>query len=910
MNRWKAPRRLFSAVFTLLGIPAILLMTATASHAQQPVTVTIMNLEQIADDFDSATAGDFFSRITINGTADATSPVDYLDPFIGCVGDCYPTGNLLPSPWVLSQDVPSTAGAVPVRIEILDDDVLPGDDDDLADINPSSKSVIDLQVDLATGKWTGDLNWPDRCSVGQGVHSVRICFDISVLSSSGDADGDGLLDSWEASGFSAQDGDSTIDVDLPAMGADPFRKDVFVEVDCLVDDINGNGVLEPADHAHCPQQNAFANVVQAFANAPATVSNPDGTTGVQLHVDVGSLYGAGVIISVPGTGGVSGTYGDLDVGDLIGGGDQIPEAGNEIIESFASPKGNGTPFADLRATFFDSRRSLIFRYAIFGHQTNGRKAVNDCTSGEATRPGVNFFVTLGGVNDSGGPCWRTVASTDPCFVSSADTGVDIGGRSVGNLKVQAGTFMHELGHTLGLIHDGDQQNFNYGGNQGVGEVHKKPNYLSVMNYAFQCSSVPSNPAGGLPGGPDYSRLKLDPLDETSLDECAGADHGAHGLTSIDWNGGGLRGATCPAPNNSNTLADTNNDGLCVEPGTDGSLDTNKSGDDFQGGDIRDGGNRVCNTTADTTPANGVTDFDGVDVQATAVGSTPLQPNTLTGYDDWGSELVFGPLSVSFISDSGGLPVTGEPDPDTIRESQQYLSEIAAPGVVVDKTGPATAVPGDVLTYTVDITNGGRGPALSSILTDTAPDGTVQTLDLGVIPVGDHKQQTSSFTVPSDACPGDSTGATASLAFKDFVGQGLNATDSAPLQILDVAAPTLNHSVSPDLLWPAPDHELVAVTATITVEDNCDPDPAITLVSITSNEPEFGYIGTGDKGPDITGAEIGTDDRSFFLRAERGTRKGSTGRIYTITYRATDASGNTTEATATVAVPRDVSGIHP
>jgi hypothetical protein len=52
--------------------------------------------------------------------------------------------------------------------------------------------------------------------------------------------------------------------------------------------------------------------------------------------------------------------------------------------------------------------------------------------------------------------------------------------------------------------------------------------------------------------------------------------------------------------------------------------------------------------------------------------------------------------------------------------------------------------------------------------------------------------------------------------------------------------------------------------------------------------------------------LGTDDRAFALRAERGTGQGSTGRVYTITYRATDTSGNASDATATVTVPTDES----
>jgi sialidase-1 len=67
------------------------------------------------------------------------------------------------------------------------------------------------------------------------------------------------------------------------------------------------------------------------------------------------------------------------------------------------------------------------------------------------------------------------------------------------------------------------------------------------------------------------------------------------------------------------------------------------------------------------------------------------------------------------------------------------------------------------------------------------------------------------------------------------------------------------------------------------------------VSITTDS------GKHPKRGDVQGAEIGTDDRTFSLRAERGERGAE--RAYTITYRATDRSGNTTDTSATVVVPR-------
>ncbi len=44
-------------------------------------------------------------------------------------------------------------------------------------------------------------------------------------------------------------------------------------------------------------------------------------------------------------------------------------------------------------------------------------------------------------------------------------------------------------------------------------------------------------------------------------------------------------------------------------------------------------------------------------------------------------------------------------------------------------------------------------------------------------------------------------------------------------------------------------------------------------------------------------------------AERGTGHGSTDRVYTFTSRATDASGNVTEVTVKVFVPKDNHGHH-
>jgi pimeloyl-ACP methyl ester carboxylesterase len=117
---------------------------------------------------------------------------------------------------------------------------------------------------------------------------------------------------------------------------------------------------------------------------------------------------------------------------------------------------------------------------------------------------------------------------------------------------------------------------------------------------------------------------------------------------------------------------------------------------------------------------------------------------------------------------------------------------------------------------------------------------------------------------------------------------------------DTTPPTLEVALEPDLLWP-PNHRLVEVTADILVSDDTDPAPAVTLVSIVSDEPDDG-LGDGDTAGDIQGADYGTDDREFLLRAERDGL--ADGRVYTVTYRAVDDSGNSTETVVEVTVPHD------
>ncbi len=133
---------------------------------------------------------------------------------------------------------------------------------------------------------------------------------------------------------------------------------------------------------------------------------------------------------------------------------------------------------------------------------------------------------------------------------------------------------------------------------------------------------------------------------------------------------------------------------------------------------------------------------------------------------------------------------------------------------------------------------------------------------------------------------------------------LNATDMAgnigsdnvTVEVIDTTPPEIAATVTPSILWP-PNHKYVEVRVNVTVFDICDPSPTITLVSVTSNEPDNG-LGDGNTVNDI----IIIDDFTFSLRAERsGT---GSGRTYTVTYKATDASGNCAIASVTIEVPHN------
>ena len=149
-----------------------------------------------------------------------------------------------------------------------------------------------------------------------------------------------------------------------------------------------------------------------------------------------------------------------------------------------------------------------------------------------------------------------------------------------------------------------------------------------------------------------------------------------------------------------------------------------------------------------------------------------------------------------------------------------------------------------------------------------------------------------FTAPAVGATG------ATLVFQLVVGDGSAASqpDTVTITVRDANQPPSCGlaTASSSLVWP-PNHKLVSV-AVQGVSDPDDRDVRITITGVTQDEPLNG-LGDGDTTPDAV-LQAG----SVLLRAERSGL--GTGRIYTVTFSATDIKGAACTGTIAVCVPHD------
>lgn len=269
-----------------------------------------------------------------------------------------------------------------------------------------------------------------------------------------DTDGDGLCDDWEVCGIDVDD-DGKIDWKIP--GADPRKKDLYVEVDYQI----GNDEFSDGTSALSVIKGGISDTIAAFAAAP--IEGADGVTGIALHVTLDEEFD-----SIGGSE-ISETdeVGKEHLNQLMFGADDVDE---ETTSCESGWFGTEEDRDDPNCEKIIKAKRLVYRYGISVYSRPGTGS-----SGRASGiPGTAFIVSLGSWGD----------------------------RSF-NQDYYGGTFMHELGHTLNLRHGG-HENFNC-----------KVNYLSVMSYLYQLTG--RYPGRNL----DFSRKKLADLDPSNLNEADG-----------------------------------------------------------------------------------------------------------------------------------------------------------------------------------------------------------------------------------------------------------------------------------------------------------------------------------------------------------------------------------------------------
>jgi hypothetical protein len=204
-----------------------------------------------------------------------------------------------------------------------------------------------------------------------------------VLDLRGDTDGDGLKDDWEINGIPYTDVNGAPQRYI-VPGANPAHKDLYVEVDRMA------GIS--VDNA------AISLVVQAFADAP--LANPDGVTGVTLHVEIDE--------------------GDLPYIEYWHTSNGCwPDDFNQ--DFMLQHYGTAAERADPRGLPLRIAKQTAYRYGVLSDKS-------DADLGGCGKIGGDIFtVYTGGVGPS--------------------------------TEAQATAFMHELGHNLGLRHGGaDERN--------------------------------------------------------------------------------------------------------------------------------------------------------------------------------------------------------------------------------------------------------------------------------------------------------------------------------------------------------------------------------------------------------------------------------------------------------------------
>ncbi len=326
-------------------------------------------------------------------------------------------------PWPSSWDNPPSGQA-------------PGFEDDRCRDAPSAGHLLTPVIELGDDP---TLTFKARWSL-EGVLPVYDGWFVQVAV---DTDRDGLLDVWEVEGIDAN-GDGTADIaltDLHPVPPDRNHKDLYVEIDCMQDPL----------HTDCPKAEVLEKATATFAAIPAPHPgwNPDGGDGITLHAFVD---------------------------------DVLPHEDEVTMRPPGPARGCGAPhepksrYDQIKDAWFDEGRRCCVHYSLFAHDQPAVLFQGKRVSpvGLARTWGVDSLITWPPTRN---PSGQGVLNP-PLVLNAAGDPVPAPRSADPHAFDVASTFLHELGHNIGLRH---------GGFEGA---NNKPNYLSLMNYRYHAIGPP------------------------------------------------------------------------------------------------------------------------------------------------------------------------------------------------------------------------------------------------------------------------------------------------------------------------------------------------------------------------------------------------------------------------------------
>jgi uncharacterized protein len=240
--------------------------------------------------------------------------------------------------------------------------------------------------------------------------------------------------------------------------------------------------------------------------------------------------------------------------------------------------------------------------------------------------------------------------------------------------------------------------------------------------------------------------------------------------------------------------------------------------------------------------------------------------------------------------------------------------------VTKGASPEPVITGSDVTYTISVTNNGPNTAQAVVVTDNLPaettfvscnatgggvcsgTGNNRAVSFTALASGASETITIIATVNCEVANGTLIDNTAAVSSNTTDSDNSNNSDTVTTTASN-PPPTITLTTHAISLWP-PNHTYRTVTVAEMVasaSDNCDPNVnvnSVVIASVTSDELE--NAPGGADGNTLNDIVIAADCKSVQLRAER--HDSLDGRVYTVTLKVTDSSGNVTTATRKVTVP--------